>query len=725
MPTKRCLSALASLVSLLFAVGIAAPAQEQQPAGVLSARWHPAGFDAGDDSYNAVIQASDGKIYYVICAHKIDLGGQMFSYDPSTGQVRRLGDLTEVSGEKGLRAVPQGKSHVPFFEHAGKLYFATHLGYYNTEGGKEMAGVPPAGYKPYPGGHFLSYDLATGAFERLADAPSGEGIITMTMDTRRGRLYGLTWPSAHFLTFDLSTRTLKDWGKVSAEGEKGTGSTFRVVCRAFALNPLTGSVYFTVSEGDILHYDFARNTLKKLDGCSMKRPVFGKWDPDKPGHMGYNWRQIVWSPTDKRFYGVHGNSGYLFSFDPLSEQISVLDRIASEKTRTSGLYDAFSYGYLSLTLGPDRRTLYFLTGTPAGEEVRFVTYHIPTRHYVDHGALAFDDGSRPNWAQSIEVGSDKRIYAVSKIRNAGKLRVDLLSFPDPLRTSPPPAPVYKMIESWTSDPRMPNPLKEAHAACFDKDGNIIVVDSVASRVQRFTPKGRWLGEIGQGPGNGPGHLRSPRDAKVSRTGEIYVADAGNGQIKVFRPDGNFLRSFGRKGSGPGEFLRPHALDIGPNGQVYVVDPDNNRVSVFDPSGKLLFEFGKKGTGTGEFRDAHGLGIAANGDVYVSNFYGPVQKFTADGKFIFEFAPYGFRGWTFFHSMGVDVAGNVYLAARNADRTSNAIVMYDHRGAYVTTWKVQAAEGDQGTKSAVIDPSGLVYVCVEGHTYHGISVYKKD
>jgi sugar lactone lactonase YvrE len=694
------------------------------PTGVLAARWHDSGFAEGDDNYNAVTAASDGKIYYVLCAHNIDVGAQMYSYDPATGRVKHLGDLTEAVGEKGLKAIPQGKSHVSFYEHQGKLYFATHLGYYQNVGGKELVGVPPPGYKPYPGGHFLSYHIATGKFEKLASAPAGEGIITMAMDPKRGRLYGLTWPSAKFLVYDLAKKELKDLGFTSEKGEKGLGPAFRVVGRSIAVDPVLGAAHFTVSTGDILRYGDPRqkNELEKLSACTMKREVFGTWDPNKPGHMGYHWRQTVWYEPEKVFYGNHGNTGFLFRFDPRGEQIEVIDRIAAEKSKLSGLFDAFDYGYLGLTLGPDGHTLYFLTGTPAGEEVHFVTYHIPTRKYTDHGALALDDGRRPTWAQAIAVGQDKRVYTVSKIKQGDKLKTDLLSFADPLQTPPAPEPSYKLVRSWLNPGGMPNPLQEAHSLCFDPDGNLILVDSVGSRVHRFTPEGAWLGEIGSGPGQQPGQFNAPREARVHKNGEIFVSDANNHRIQVFSHQGRFLRMFGEKGSGPGQLLRAHGLAFSPDfTRLYVVDVDNNRVSVFDPAGKFLLAFGKKGVRTGEFRDAHGLGVAPNGDVIVSNYYGPAQRFTADGRFLYDFAPAGFRGWVHFHSMTTDRAGNTYLAARNRDGR-NAIVKYDHRGAYVTAWAASTAEGEQGVKTAAVDAKGQVYVAVEGRALHGVQVF---
>jgi hypothetical protein len=292
--------------------------------------------------------------------------------------------------------------------------------------------------------------MATGEFEKLASAPLREGIISMAMDSRHGRLYGLTWPSARFLVYDLASKELKDLGLTSGEGERGAGPTFRVVCRAIAVEPVSGAAYFTDSTGGIWGYGRPRKEkdLEKLPACTLKRDIFGALDPDRPGHMGYNWRQIVWYEPEKVFYGVHGNSGTLFRFDARGEQVDVIERIASEKSRASGSFDSFPYGYLGLTLGPDGHTLYYLTGTPAGEEVRFVTYHIPTRKYTDHGALALDDGRRPTWAQAIAVGRDRRVYTVSKIREGGRQKVDLLSFADPLQMPAAPEPQHELVRSW-------------------------------------------------------------------------------------------------------------------------------------------------------------------------------------------------------------------------------------------------------------------------------------
>ncbi|MBI4891737.1 MAG: hypothetical protein HY821_14020 [Acidobacteria bacterium] len=408
-----------------------------------------AGFAESHDSYNAIGRGSDGRIYYVLSSEKPDIAAQMYAYDPYSGTTRHLGDLNEAAGEKDSKAIVQGKSHVNFVEANGKLYFATHIGYYSIIDGMEKIGVPPAGMKPYPGGHFLSYDMASGKFENLATAPGGEGIITFNMDTRRGRLYGITWPTGRLIRYDLNSRGLKDLGAVSGEGENGVGPAFRTVCRSLAVDPNTGSVYFSTSDGAIHRYRYDSERIEDVQGDNLKKDYFGLYDPSSSGHMGYNWRQTFYYAGENAVYGVHGNSGYLFRFLPASETVEVIDRITSKPSQLSGMFDQFSYGYLGFALSPDGRTIHYLTGGPVYENGRrvkgkdstakgeskglenlhLVTYDIPSRHYIDHGPIFYANGQRPNYVNSIAIGADGSTYCLSRISEDPKARTALIRIP--------------------------------------------------------------------------------------------------------------------------------------------------------------------------------------------------------------------------------------------------------------------------------------------------------
>ena len=417
----------------------------------ITARIYDSGFPLAHDTYNGISTASNGKIYYVLCSESIDQGAKMFCFNPATQQVQPLGDITQACGETG-KSIPQGKSHVNFVESQGKLYFATHIGYYSIVDGMEKMGIPPAGYQPYPGGHLLAFDLATGAFTDLAIAPNREGILTMNMDTKRGRIYGITWPTGFFFRYDLAKKDLKNLGATAEQGENGKGAAYRTLCRSIAVNPEDGSAYFTLSTGAIMHYRYESDALETLSSEDLRKDYFGLYDPTSPGHMGYNWRQVVWHPSGRMVYGVHGNSGYLFRFDPRAERVELLERLTSEPSKRSGMFDQFSYGYLGFTLGPDRQTLHYLTGGPiyvdgkrlAGksstamgeakglEDLHLITYHIPTAKYTDHGAVFFPDGGRPLYVNSIAVGKDGMVYTLTRIPGRGKIQTDLISFPGPL-----------------------------------------------------------------------------------------------------------------------------------------------------------------------------------------------------------------------------------------------------------------------------------------------------
>lgn len=436
---------LASLF-LAGAIGLSAAADPFQPRNKLTARTYNSGFADAHDTYNGMGCGSDGKIYYVLCAEKYDVGGKMYVYDPATDKTRLLGDLTEVCGEGGKKTIVQGKSHVNFVEMGGKLYFSTHIGFYSLIDGMEKPGIPPAGWKPYPGGHFLAYDLKTEKFEDLGVAPSGEGILTTSMDTKRGRLYGITWPKGYFLSYDLKQKAWKNHGLFAEQGEDGKGANYRTLCRSIAVNLDDGAAYFSNADGQIFRYEYAGERVVPVKGEDLRKEYFGLYDPTSPGHMGYNWRQTFYRSADQMIYGVHGNSGYLFRYDLKRNRVEVLERLTSEVSKASGMFDQFSYGYLGFAPSHDGKTIHYLTGGPiyqdgrrvAGktstamgeakglENLHLITYDIPAMKYRDRGAIFYENGQRPLYVNAIAIGLDGTVYFLARITEGGKTRTDLV-----------------------------------------------------------------------------------------------------------------------------------------------------------------------------------------------------------------------------------------------------------------------------------------------------------
>mgnify|MGYP003665614248 CR=1 FL=1 len=361
----------------------------------LLAQPYYSGFEIAHDTYQALSSASDGKIYYVLSSESLTKAGQLYSLDPETDKIEWLADLSEACGEIDSNTIPQGKSHVPFFEKDGKLYFGTHI------------------------------------------VPDGEGVLTMTMDTERNQIYALTWPSGNFLHLHLNTSDLKNFGPISEKGEAGVvGEDYRVLCRSILVSPENGNVYYTTSDWNIFCY--SPNSMDgpaKLEDVNMRRDFFGSYDPKVPGNMGYNWRRIFWHDEDNVAYGIHGNSNYLFKFDPKNSKIELIERLSSLPSKRMGMYDQFSYGYLGFDLGPDKETLYYLTGGPLTdrppndgtkqiakgaaknlENLHLVTYHLSTNTYTDHGPVFYEDGSIPTYVNAIAIDKDANVFTMARMQ---------------------------------------------------------------------------------------------------------------------------------------------------------------------------------------------------------------------------------------------------------------------------------------------------------------------
>ncbi|NND32468.1 MAG: hypothetical protein HKN76_07745 [Saprospiraceae bacterium] len=191
--------------------------------------------------------------------------------------------------------------------------------------------------------------------------------------------------------------------------------------------------------------------MKRTD-VHMRLDYFGVYNVSNPGNMGYNWRKISWDQEKNVAFGVHGNSGYLFRFDPQQGVIELVDRLTSTPSKRYGMFDQFSYGYLGFTHVKRNNTIYYLTGGPifkdgqrvegessiprggakGPENLHLVTYDLDKCQYLDHGPIFYNDGSRPSFVNSIAVGEDGYIYTLGRIDHKGKIIADLLRFKDPL-----------------------------------------------------------------------------------------------------------------------------------------------------------------------------------------------------------------------------------------------------------------------------------------------------
>ena len=114
-------------------------------------------------------------------------------------------------------------------------------------------------------------------------------------------------------------------------------------------------------------------------------------------------------------------------------------------------------------------------------------------------------------------------------------------------------------------------------------------------------------------------LYRPRDILVDEMDNIYISDYQDGAIKVFDPDGNYIRSIGKKGEGPGEFQALSAIAFLPDGSLLAFDIRTRRTSLFDGKGEFVSSH--------KWRNSHFNLILTDQSGYVAdeNVYGEERK----------------------------------------------------------------------------------------------------
>ena len=161
-----------------------------------------------------------------------------------------------------------------------------------------------------------------------------------------------------------------------------------------------------------------------------------------------------------------------------------------------------------------------------------------------------------------------------------------------------------------------------HGITVDKDGNIWVTDgqgkdAIGHQVFKFNPDGKVLMTLGKAgvAGDGPDTFNQPSAVAIAPNGDIFVADGHGGdtnaRIVKFSKDGQFIKTWGKKGTAPGEFDIPHCAVFDSSGRLVVCDRNNNRIQIFDQDGKYIAEMK-------QYSRPSGIAINKNGTIYVAD-----------------------------------------------------------------------------------------------------------
>ncbi len=167
---------------------------------------------------------------------------------------------------------------------------------------------------------------------------------------------------------------------------------------------------------------------------------------------------------------------------------------------------------------------------------------------------------------------------------------------------------------------------------------VFATDDFLNRVSIFDADGAFLSGWGQ-PGSAAGELNGPAGIAIDHNragadGNVVIVDSLNHRIQRFTADGEYLGGFGSHGDADGQFNLPWGLCIGDDGAIYVADWKNRRVQKFDADGNFLQKFEASPSGIGALQGPTGVAVDSEGDVYVADWGShQVQIYAPDGRFI--------------------------------------------------------------------------------------------
>ncbi|MCC6627804.1 MAG: 6-bladed beta-propeller [Chloroflexi bacterium] len=277
--------------------------------------------------------------------------------------------------------------------------------------------------------------------------------------------------------------------------------------------------------------------------------------------------------------------------------------------------------------------------------------------------------------------------------------------------------------------RAPGQFDSPRGIAADAQGNIVVVDTVNARVQKFDPAGAHLwaiGSTGNGPGqfgrvqNGPG----PTGVAIDSQGNIFVADTWNHRIVKLDPQGKFIKGWGtffntqgdaaQGQAHPSDFYGPRSIAIGADDTLYVTDTGNKRVLVFDADGKPLRQFGTVGSGPANLNEPVGIAIDDAGTLYVADTHnGRIATFDTQGK---PLAQWPVAAWASpaYHEPYIAVADDrVYVT----NPLGRSVLVFDKQGKQLEEIRRVGTQDLITPTGITVAPDGSVYLVDTGA--HGV------
>ena len=242
-------------------------------------------------------------------------------------------------------------------------------------------------------------------------------------------------------------------------------------------------------------------------------------------------------------------------------------------------------------------------------------------------------------------------------------------------------------------------LTDPIGVAVDSSGNLYIADAGNNVIRKVTTSGTISTIAGNNTAGYAGDTGDPTKAQlndpvavaVDSAGNVYIADANNGVIRMVSTTTTATTINTIVGGSATPFTQlnhPDGLALGPGGTIYIADTGNKRIALFANGALTRFAGNGSSAFSGDngpalnasLNDPVGVAVDAMGNVYIADtLHNRIRKVTSSGIITTIAgqgdAYYGGDGGPainaklfFPHDVAIDGSGNVYVA----DTSNNVI-----------------------------------------------------
>lgn len=145
-----------------------------------------------------------------------------------------------------------------------------------------------------------------------------------------------------------------------------------------------------------------------------------------------------------------------------------------------------------------------------------------------------------------------------------------------------------------------------------RDREVYVSELTGNQILVFSEGGRLLRKIKPREVS----LGAPQGLAVTDKGDVWVADGGNYNVKLLKPNGDLLTVF--DGGPQMPLTTAKGLAVDGQGRIYVADTLSNVIRVFNEAGEDLFSFGAGDKKQGLLEFPVGLSFDDQNKIYIAD-----------------------------------------------------------------------------------------------------------